>query len=105
MPASGRRHSVVGHMSFPSIDHRTSASTATVHGVHATPARLITVVLADDHRVVRSGLRVLLESDGPMLKHGLQEMNGSIISVPRRRDLRPDSDRLEERYAEFRATA
>jgi two-component system response regulator NreC len=54
----------MGHMSFQSIDNQTSPSTATVQDIHATPARRITVVLADDHRVVRSGLRVLLESDG-----------------------------------------
>lgn len=64
MPASGRRHSVVGHMSFPSVDTGTSSSTAALHEARATPARRITVVLADDHRVVRSGLRALLESDG-----------------------------------------
>jgi two-component system response regulator NreC len=51
-------------MSFQSIDNRTSPSTATVHEIHAIPGRRITVILADDHRVVRSGLRVLLESDG-----------------------------------------
>lgn len=37
-----------------------SAEAAT--GSHRSPA--ITVVLADDHKVVRSGLRVLLQSDG-----------------------------------------
>jgi two-component system, NarL family, response regulator NreC len=41
-----------------------SFSTGTVHPVDAAPSRPITIVLADDHRVVRSGLRVLLESDG-----------------------------------------
>jgi putative restriction endonuclease len=46
---------------------------------------------------------VLLEHDGPMLKHGLQEMNGSVITVPQQRSLQPDPARLEERYAEFRA--
>jgi len=37
-------------MSVQSIDNRTSSSTATVHEIQATPARRITVVLADDHR-------------------------------------------------------
>ena len=50
MPASGRRPRVVSHMSVQSIDNRTSSSTATVHEIQATPARRITVVLADDHR-------------------------------------------------------
>jgi two-component system, NarL family, response regulator NreC len=64
MPANGRRPRLVGHMSFQSIDNRTSSSTATLHAIEAAPARRITVVLADDHRMVRSGLRLLLESDG-----------------------------------------
>jgi two-component system response regulator NreC len=40
-----------------------SSVTGTVHPVDAAPSQPITIVLADDHRVVRSGLRVLLESD------------------------------------------
>ncbi len=47
--------------------------------------------------------RVLAEIDGPMLRHGLQEMAGVGILVPRRRDAQPDRDRLGERYLEFRA--
>lgn len=47
--------------------------------------------------------KVLAEIDGPMLRHGLQEMSGVRIVVPRARDAQPDKDRLEERYAEFRA--
>lgn len=46
---------------------------------------------------------VLEASDGPMLRHGLQAMSGSTISVPVRRADRPDRDALEERYAIFRA--
>lgn len=46
---------------------------------------------------------VLEEVDGPMLKHGLQEMAGVHILVPGRRDARPDRERLEERYEEFLA--
>ena len=40
-----------------------SSSAGTVHPMDAAPDQPITIVLADDHRVVRSGLRVLLESD------------------------------------------
>jgi two-component system, NarL family, response regulator NreC len=46
-----------------SVNSWSLSSVGTVHGMDA-PASLITIVLADDHRVVRSGLRVLLESDG-----------------------------------------
>jgi putative restriction endonuclease len=42
------------------------------------------------------------DADGPMLLHGLQEMQGSKIQVPSSRRSRPDPDRLEERYEEFR---
>lgn len=45
---------------------------------------------------------VLTEIDGPMLRHGLQELNGAALVVPRSRGSRPDPARLEERYAAFR---
>jgi len=41
------------------------------------------------------------EVDGPMLKHGLQEMNNAKIFVPRKSTSRPDPIRLEEKYEEF----
>ena len=45
---------------------------------------------------------VLEEIDGPMLRHGLQEMDGQrLVALPRARDAQPDRERLEERYAEF----
>jgi putative restriction endonuclease len=47
--------------------------------------------------------KVLAEVDGPMLRHGLQEMSGIRIFVPRSRYAQPDKERLEERYDEFRA--
>ncbi len=46
---------------------------------------------------------VLDEIDGPMLKHGLQEMNGQRIHVPRSPSLRPEPEYLELRYATFKA--
>ena len=46
--------------------------------------------------------KVLAEIDGPMLRHGLQEMSGVQIIVPRSRDAQPDRERLEERYEQFR---
>jgi putative restriction endonuclease len=49
---------------------------------------------------VRSDVRK--EVDGPMLIHGLQEMAGVRLLRPRSRAARPDPDRLEERYTEFR---
>jgi len=53
--------------------------------------------------VVQVQPRVLAEVDGPMLRYGLQEMNDIRLTVPRARDSQPDKDRLEERWAAFRA--
>lgn len=44
---------------------------------------------------------LLEEVDGPMLRHGLQEMHGSTLTVPERKVDRPDKSRLEQRFAEF----
>lgn len=46
---------------------------------------------------------ILLEKDGPMLKHGLQEMDGGRIVLPRQQAARPDRDFLAERFERFRA--
>jgi putative restriction endonuclease len=48
---------------------------------------------------------ILEEIDGPMLRHGLQEMAGHRLSAPRQRDARPDVTALEERYETFRGAA
>lgn len=47
----------------------------------------------------------LQERDGPMLKHGLQEMHGSILTVPRREASRPDKANLAERFEGFLAAS
>ncbi|RBY91046.1 HNH endonuclease [Blastococcus sp. TF02A-30] len=48
--------------------------------------------------------RLLEEIDGPMLRHGLQEHHGRpLLQIPTRRADRPDTDRLMQRYAQFRA--
>ncbi|NIH86004.1 HNH endonuclease [Amycolatopsis granulosa] len=44
---------------------------------------------------------LLVEVDGPMLRHGLQEMHGQLIGLPSRPKERPDRDRLDERYQQF----
>jgi putative restriction endonuclease len=46
---------------------------------------------------------VLDEEDGPMLLHGLKELHLKPIVVPSALGLRPDRDRLGERYAAFTA--
>jgi putative restriction endonuclease len=46
---------------------------------------------------------ILKEEDGPMLRHGLQELHGrDLLVVPRLREQKPDPVRLEERYQLFR---
>jgi len=47
--------------------------------------------------------KVLHEIDGPMLRHGLQGFQGSMILLPRRLDQRPDREALAERYNRFKA--
>ena len=53
-----------------------------------------------DYRVrVRGDL--LVEKDGPMLRHGLQELDGNRIEVPRRKPLQPSRDLLAVRLERF----
>jgi len=54
-----------------------------------------------DHRVHISR-RVLAEKDGPMLKHGLQELEGGTIILPIRVTDRPDRDRLKQRFERWK---
>jgi putative restriction endonuclease len=44
---------------------------------------------------------LLEEVDGPMLKHGIQEMNGITIQVPTSKQDRPDPKLLEISYSSF----
>ena len=55
--------------------------------------------------IVKVDQKLLDEVDGPMLRHGLQEMHGALLTVPVRRQDRPDKDRLEQRFAEFMTRA
>jgi putative restriction endonuclease len=48
---------------------------------------------------------ILREVDGPMLKYGLQEMQGHKIVVPHSDRLRPRPEFLEERFEVFRRAA
>jgi putative restriction endonuclease len=46
---------------------------------------------------------ILDEVDGPMLRHGLQEMHGGKLRVPRKTELQPNPDYLDVRYSAFTA--
>jgi len=45
---------------------------------------------------------ILHETDGPMLRFGLQEIAGTSLVVPRSQSLKPRTAFLEERYGMFR---
>lgn len=46
---------------------------------------------------------ILDEDDGPMLLHGLKEMHGKEIGIPREPKMQPDRGRLERRWKRFKA--
>lgn len=48
-------------------------------------------------------LDVLDEVDGPMLKHGIQDMHGRPLHIPKSASKRPDSALIARRYEEFKA--
>lgn len=53
--------------------------------------------------IVRINDELLHESDGPMLRHGIQEMDGHLIALPDRLTQHPDRARLAQRFSKFRA--
>ena len=55
--------------------------------------------------LIRINRALMEEVDGPMLRHGLQEMDGQRITLPGRRVDRPSKERLAERFDEFRAAS
>jgi len=44
---------------------------------------------------------ILQERDGPMLRHGLQDLNGWRLNLPIRRRDKPDQERLAMRFEQF----
>ncbi len=60
--------------------------------------------ISPDYEVrVNEGL--LLEVDGPMLKHGIQEMHGTQIHIPRQKIQQPDKELLAITFENFLQTA
>jgi putative restriction endonuclease len=45
--------------------------------------------------------KLLFETDGPMLKHGLQDMHGVTLSLPRSKTQFPNPDALGQRFETF----
>jgi putative restriction endonuclease len=66
---------------------------------HAAYDSLIVGVTPDYEIQVRPD--IMVETDGPMLRHGLQGLHGQVIETPSRKDERPDRDMLALRYAHF----
>lgn len=66
---------------------------------HAAFDKLFLGIRPDYRIVVRRD--VLEEEDGPMLRHGLQGIEGTTIQVPQRVEWRPDPNLLDIRFARF----
>ncbi|MCZ7555458.1 MAG: HNH endonuclease [Bacteroidia bacterium] len=67
---------------------------------HAAFDKHILGIDPDYHIEVRED--ILEEVDGPMLQHGLKEMQGRKLYLPKNAAHYPDRERLEQRFAEFR---
>lgn len=68
--------------------------------IHHTAYDQNFVGISPDYKVhINSDL--LAEKDGPMLKHGIQEMNGRTLIVPSKEKDRPNTTALEYRYTQF----
>jgi putative restriction endonuclease len=59
--------------------------------------------ISPDYRV-KINRALLDEIDGPMLKHGLQEMDGLLLTLPARKAECPDRGRLAARFDQFKAS-
>lgn len=70
---------------------------------HAAYDKMVLGISPDYEVVIRRD--VLEEIDGPMLKHGLVELHGQRLILPRHRSDRPDRGLLERRYIRFRDRA
>ena len=68
---------------------------------HAAFDQNILGISPDYKAVVR--VDVLKEIDGPMLKHGIQEMDGKSLILPKTERMRPDKELISRRYEEFKA--
>jgi len=55
----------------------------------------------DQNYTVHVKPEILKENDGPMLRHGLQALNGWALNLPEKRRDRPDRDRLLSRFKQY----
>ena len=66
---------------------------------HAAFDRFILGVSPD--YVIRVRWDILQETDGPILEHGIQELDGASITLPRRRADWPNKDALDWKYQRY----
>jgi putative restriction endonuclease len=86
-------------------DSDETSSTSVTNGlslckIHHT-AYDINIVGIDADYIVHIRTDILSETDGPMLEHGIKEMNKTKLWVPRAPGAKPDPARLELRFQEF----
>ena len=86
-------------------DNDEDSSTSVTNGlslckIHHT-AYDINIVGIDPDYTVHVRPDILSEKDGPMLEHGIREMDSEKLWVPRSTDERPDKVRLEKRFKDF----
>ena len=67
---------------------------------HAAFDNFFIGIRPDFRVIVREDM--LKETDGPMLRHGLQGLHNTKLIVPRRQNLRPDPELLERRWERFK---
>lgn len=61
------------------------------------------IIGIDPSAIVHVREDILMETDGPMLKHGLQATAGTKLQLPRRLEEKPNKEFLAERFARFLA--
>ena len=86
-------------------DNDENSSTSVTNGlslckIHHT-AYDINMIGIDADYIVHIRKDILSETDGPMLEHGIKEMDGTSLWVPREASGRPDPSRLDKRFNEF----
>lgn len=67
---------------------------------HAAFDRMFLGITPDYRIEIRHDL--MIETDGPMLRHGLQGLHGNRLVLPRREALGPGPDLLAWRFERFR---
>ena len=56
----------------------------------------------DGDYLIHINREMLEQRDGPMLRHGFQERNAKEIILPKRQSDKPDKEKLDQRFKEFR---